>query len=146
MSLIPFLHRVAAGGNLSVEEAYEAMTVLLEGRASEAQISGLLVALRMKGETAAELAGFARAMREKVIRVDAGPDVVDTAGTGGDGSSTFNISTVAAVVMAGAGARVAKHGNRSLSSQTGSADVVEALGVRVAMTPEEAARAIREIG
>ena len=122
------------------------MTVLLEGRATEAQIAGFLVALKIKGETAAELAGFARAMREKMIVVDAGPDVVDTAGTGGDGSGTFNISTVAAIVMAGAGARVAKHGNRSLASASGSADVLEALGVRIAMTPEEAARAVREVG
>ena len=100
----------------------------------------------MKGETAAELAGFARAMRERAIFVDAGTDVIDTCGTGGDGCGTFNISTVAAMVMAGAGARVAKHGNRSISSQTGSADVMEALGVRFAMTPEDAARAVREIG
>jgi anthranilate phosphoribosyltransferase len=100
----------------------------------------------MKGETAAELAGFARAMRERMIFVDAHPDVVDTCGTGGDSSGTFNISTVAALVMAGAGARVAKHGNRSLSSRTGSADVLEALGVRISMTAEESARSVREIG
>jgi anthranilate phosphoribosyltransferase len=100
----------------------------------------------MKGETAAELAGFARAMRERVIFVDAGEDLIDTAGTGGDAAGTFNISTVAALVMAGAGARVAKHGNRALSSQSGSADVLEALGVRIAITAEEAARAVRDIG
>src|SRR5713101_6398396 len=146
MSLLPFLHRVAAGEDLSAEEAHAAMSVLLEGGASEAHIAGFLVALKMKGETGAELAGFARAMRERVIFVDAGDDVIDTAGTGGDGSGTFNISTVAALVMAGAGARVAKHGNRSLSGASGSADLLEALGVRIAMTPEDAARAVREIG
>jgi len=121
--------------------------VLLEGEAGEAEIAGFLVALKMKGETATELAGFARAMRDRMIVVDAGPDVIDTCGTGGDGSGTFNISTAAAIVMAGAGAHVAKHGNRSISSASGSADVLEALGVRITdVTPEEAARSIREIG
>jgi anthranilate phosphoribosyltransferase len=147
MSLLPYLHRVAAGSGLSAEEAHQAMSVLFEGQASEAEIAGFLVALKMKGETAAEIAGFARAMRDRMIVVDAGPDVIDTCGTGGDGSGTFNISTAAAIVMAGAGAHVAKHGNRSISSNSGSADVLEALGVRVAdLTPEEAARSIREIG
>jgi anthranilate phosphoribosyltransferase len=148
MSLLPYLHRVAAGSDLSAEEALQAMGVLLEGQAGEAEIAGFLVALKMKGETAAELAGFARAMRDRMIVVDAGRfNVIDTCGTGGDGLGTFNISTGAALVMAGAGAHVAKHGNRSISSSTGSADVLEALGVRVAnVTPEESARAIREIG
>jgi len=127
------------------------MSALLDGSAPEAQIAGFLVALRIKGETAAELAGFARAMRERMLVVDAGPDVIDTAGTGGDNAGTFNISTVAALVMAGAGARVAKHGNRSISSAAGSADVLEALGVRIAPSGEassaaEAASAVREIG
>lgn len=122
------------------------MSSLLAGRASDSVIAAFLVALKMKGETAAELAGFARAMRERMIVVDAGADVIDTCGTGGDSSGTFNISTAAALVAAGAGARVAKHGNRSLSSSSGSADVLEALGVRISMTPEEAARAVREIG
>ena len=146
MPLTPFLHRVASGADLSSEEAYRAMSALLEGTSSDSLIAGFLVALKMKGETAAELAGFARAMRERMIAVEAHPDVVDTCGTGGDGANTFNISTVAALAMAGAGARVAKHGNRSLSSLTGSADVIEALGVRAAMEPEEASRAIGEIG
>lgn len=123
------------------------MSVLLAGQAGEAEIAGFLVALKMKGETAAELAGFARAMRDRMIVVDAGTDVIDTCGTGGDGSGTFNISTVVAIVMAGAGARVAKHGNRSISSASGSADVLEALGVRVTdVTPDESAQSIREIG
>ncbi len=146
MALLPFLHRVAERADLRTEEAREAMTVLLEGRASPVEIAGFLVALRMKGETAAELAGFARAMREHMVRVDAGGDVVDNCGTGGDASGTFNVSTVAALVMAGAGAHVAKHGNRSISSATGGADVLEALGVRVTASPEEAAHAIRDIG
>ncbi len=123
------------------------MSVLLEGGASDAVIAGLLIALKMKGETAAELAGFARAMRERSIQVDAGENLIDTCGTGGDGAGTFNISTVAALVMAGAGARVAKHGNRSISSvAAGSAEVMETLGVRFAMTPQESARAVHEIG
>jgi anthranilate phosphoribosyltransferase len=122
------------------------MTVLLEGLASPAQIAAFLVALRMKGETAAELAGLARGMREHMIPVDAGVDVVDNCGTGGDASGTFNVSTVAAFVLAGAGAHVAKHGNRSISSATGGADVLEALGVQVTATPMEAARLIREVG
>jgi anthranilate phosphoribosyltransferase len=150
MSLLPFLHHIAAGPNLgadlSAEEAYRAMCALLEGASSEPVVAAFLVALKMKGETAAELAGFARAMRERMIVVDAGADVVDSSGTGGDASGTFNISTAAALVMAGAGARVAKHGNRSFSGSSGSADVLEALGVRIAMTAEEAAWAVREIG
>jgi len=146
MPLVPYLHRAAAGSSLTAEEAYQAMCALLDGSAPESQIAGFLVALRIKGETASELAGFARALRERMLVVDAGPDVIDTAGTGGDSAGTFNISTVAALVMAGAGARVAKHGNRSISSASGSADLLEALGVRISMTPEEAARAVREIG
>jgi anthranilate phosphoribosyltransferase len=122
------------------------MNALLEGEATAAQIAGFAVAIKMKGETAAEVTGFARALREHMIVVEAGEGLIDTCGTGGDLAGTFNISTVAALVMAGAGARVAKHGGRSASSQTGSADVLEALGVRISMTPEEAAGAIREIG
>jgi anthranilate phosphoribosyltransferase len=147
VSLSSFLQTVAAGENLSAEDAHRAMSVILEGGASETALAGFLMALRMKGETAGELAGFARAMREHAVRVDAGDDLIDTCGTGGDGAGTFNISTVAAIVMAGAGARVAKHGNRSITSKTGgSAEMVEALGVRFAMTAEEAACAVREVG
>jgi anthranilate phosphoribosyltransferase len=119
---------------------------MLDGEVGAPLIAAFLVALKMKGETAHELAGFARAMRERATFVDAGPDVIDTCGTGGDGSGTFNISTGAALVMAAAGAHVSKHGNRSVSSQTGSADVLEALGVRIQMPIEEAARSIREVG
>jgi anthranilate phosphoribosyltransferase len=149
-SFLSYLHRVVAGEHLSAEDAQAAMNALLSGDATAAQIAGFAIAIKMKGETAAELTGFARALREHMIVVDAGDDLkselVDTCGTGGDHSGTFNISTVAAFVMAGAGARVAKHGGRSASSQTGSADVLEALGVRISMTPKEAASAIREIG
>jgi len=122
------------------------MTSLLEGGSHEAVVGAFLVGLGVKGETAAELAGFARAMREHMVVVDAGPNVIDIVGTGGDGAGTFNISTVAAIVLAGAGAQVAKHGNRAISGKVGSADVLEALGVRIAMTAEEAAGAVREIG
>ena len=122
------------------------MTAMLSGQASEIQIAAFLVALKMKGETAAELAGFARAMREHMIVVDTGLDVIDSSGTGGDGSGTFNISTATALVLAGAGAKVAKHGNRSLATSSGSADVLEALGVRIALTPDEARSAIQQIG
>jgi len=148
--LLRYLHRVAARENLSAEEAREAMLVVLSGDATTAQIAAFLAALRTKGETSEELLGFARAMREKVARIDAAVDsepLLDTCGTGGaDGPSTFNISTITAFVVAGAGVRVAKHGNRSLSSQCGSADVLEVLGINLAIEPAEAGRAIREIG
>jgi anthranilate phosphoribosyltransferase len=122
------------------------MSVLLKGEANSEEIKNFLLVLKSKGETAAELAGFAKGMRARMIRVDAGHDVVDNCGTGGDGAGTFNISTTAAFVMAGAGAHVAKHGNRAISSATGSADVLEALGVRVTASPDEAARLIRDVG
>jgi anthranilate phosphoribosyltransferase len=146
MSLVPYLHRVSAGADLTSAEAHEAMTLLLEGGMHDAAVGAFLVALRVKGETAPELAGFARAMREHMVTVDVGPDVIDIVGTGGDDAGTFNISTVASLVLAGAGARVAKHGNRAISGKAGSADVLDAMGVRIAMTPEEAAGAVREIG
>jgi len=149
MSLVPYLHRVANRENLSPEDAAQAMSAILEGDATTAQIAAFLVALRMKGETSDELLGFARAMRAKAHPVDValpGETLLDTCGTGGDGGGTFNISTVAAFVVAGAGIRVAKHGNRSLSSQCGSADVLEELGVDIAMTRQRAAQAIREVG
>ena len=146
MSLVPYLHRVAAGADVSSAEDFDAMTLLLEGGLLDAEFGAFLVSIRVKGETACELAGFARAMRRHMVSVDAGPDVIDIVGTGGDDAGTFNISTVAALVLAGAGARVAKHGNRAISGKVGSADVLEALGVRIAMAPEEAAGAVREIG
>jgi anthranilate phosphoribosyltransferase len=147
--LLPYLHLVAARENLTAEDARLAMLAILNGDASTAQIAAFLVALRMKGETPAELLGFARAMREKSERVEINAGVeplLDTCGTGGDGGSTFNISTIAAFVVAGAGVRVAKHGNRSLSSLCGSADLLEELGVNIACSTQEIARAIREVG
>jgi anthranilate phosphoribosyltransferase len=149
MALLPFLHRVAERSDLSSQEAEQAMSIILSGGASVTQIGAFLVAMRMKGETADEILGFARAMRERALRVDAGLNgatLLDTCGTGGDGQSTFNISTIAAFVVAGAGVRVAKHGNRSISSRCGSADLLEALGVRILSDPAEMARAIRETG
>ena len=146
---LDYLHRTIASESLSVADARAAMLAILAGDATTAQIAAFLVALRMKGETAEELTGFAMAMRERSHRVDVAPNgepLLDTCGTGGDGAATFNISTVAAFVIAGAGVRVAKHGNRSISSLCGSADVLQALGVNVAATPEAAARAIGEIG
>ena len=149
MSLVGFLHRVVGREHLTAGEAEQAMSVILSGGASVAQIASFLVALRMKGETAEELLGFARAMRRMASSVPLaleGEVLLDTCGTGGDGLSTFNVSTISAFVVAGAGVRVAKHGNRSISSQCGSADVLERLGVKIAQQPEQTARAIREIG
>src|SRR5579862_1314058 len=149
MSLLPYLHLVAERRNLSSDEAQQAMQSILTGEATHVQIAGFLVALRMKGETVEELVGFARAMRQMAEPIDLGlkgEPLLDTCGTGGDGLSTFNISTVVAFVVAAAGVRVAKHGNRSISSQCGSADLLETMGIRVPMSPEQCARAIREIG
>src|ERR1700690_275602 len=149
MSLIPYLHRAVGREDLDAAAAEDAMEVILSGHASTPQIAAFLVALRMKGETADELIGFARAMRAHASKVPAdlaGGPLLDTCGTGGDARGTFNISTIAAFVVAGAGVRVAKHGNRSISSRCGSADVLERLGVRVAVEADQAARAIREVG
>ncbi len=147
--LLPYLHRVAAREDLNAGDARDAMLAILSGEATVPQVAAFLVALRMKGETAAELTGFARAMREKSYSVDValnGEPLLDTCGTGGDGACTFNISTIAAFVTAGAGVRVAKHGNRSISSHCGSADLLEALGVRILPGPGLVAETIRKIG
>ena len=145
--LSPYLDRVAARESLSADHARLAMLAILSGEITTPQISAFLMALRTKGETADELLGFARAMREKAARVDAGPEpLLDTCGTGGDGGSTFNISTIAAFVVAGAGARVAKHGNRSFTSACGSADFLEALGVNISISADQVGQSIREVG
>lgn len=135
------------GRDLSREQARAVMEEVMRGEASPAQIGGFLVALRLKGETADEIAGCAEAMRTHVLAVHPKrDDLVDTAGTGGDGARTFNISTAAALVAAAAGAGVAKHGNRAVSSASGSADVLEALGFRLELAPERIERSIDELG
>ncbi|HYX89069.1 MAG TPA: anthranilate phosphoribosyltransferase [Gaiellaceae bacterium] len=139
--------RLLDGHGLSREEARAVMNEVMDGEATPAQIGGLLVALRLKGETADEIAGCAEAMREHVLPVrPARDDLVDTAGTGGDGARTINISTAAALVAAAAGAGVAKHGNRAVSSACGSADVLEALGFRLELPPARIERSIDELG
>jgi anthranilate phosphoribosyltransferase len=139
--------RVLDGHDLTRAQAREAMREIMSGDATQAQIAGFLVALRAKGETAEEIAGCAEAMREHALPVHPQrEDLVDTAGTGGDGRHTLNISTAAALVAAAAGAGVAKHGNRAASSQTGSADVLEALGFDLELPPERIAQSIDELG
>jgi anthranilate phosphoribosyltransferase len=138
------LAAVVEGKTLSMDEARAAMGSVMDGEATQAQLAALLVALRMRGETVEELTGFAKAMRERVLRVEAPEGAVDTCGTGGDGSHTFNISTAAALVVAAAGVPVAKHGNRAMTSACGSADVLEALGVATDLNPVEAGQALRD--
>lgn len=158
MTIIDAIRRVIEGRHLTREEAESVMASIMEGEATDAQIASFLTALRMKCETVEELIGFARVIRAKaspvrpraaVTAAFSGTDremLVDTCGTGGDAAGTFNISTATAFVVAGAGVRVAKHGNRSVSSLCGSADVVEALGIRIDLTPAEVARCIDETG
>ncbi|MBI3858427.1 MAG: anthranilate phosphoribosyltransferase [Planctomycetes bacterium] len=141
------LARLVAGAALSADEADAATGEIMDGAATPAQIAAFLTALKMKGETADEIAGCARAMRRRAVKVDAGPGVVlDTCGTGGDGLGTFNISTVAAIVAAACGARVAKHGNRAASSKCGSSDLLEALGVKIENPKEKIEKILREVG
>ncbi|MBF6600459.1 MAG: anthranilate phosphoribosyltransferase [Dehalococcoidia bacterium] len=132
--------------DLSEEHAAACMTEMADGTATPAQIGAFLSALRLKGETADELAGMLRVMRERALPVPVAGPLLDTCGTGGDGSGSFNVSTCAAFIAAGAGARVAKHGNRAMSSQCGSADVLEALGARIDLSPESVARCIERSG
>jgi len=138
---------VNQGRSLSEEEAAAVMEEIMSGEATPAQLAAFLVALRLKGETMEEIAGMARVMRAKALRVPfEGASLLDTCGTGGDGMGTFNVSTAAAFVAAGAGAIVAKHGNRAMTSQCGSADVLEALGARIDLPPEGVAHCLREVG
>jgi anthranilate phosphoribosyltransferase len=141
------LGRLLDGQDLSRDDAREVMGSIMQGEATSAQIAGFLIALRVKGETADEIAGCAEAMRAHALPVrPQRDDLVDTAGTGGDGAKTINISTAAALVAAAAGAGVAKHGNRAVSSASGSADVLEALGFNLELPPERVARSIDQLG
>ncbi len=135
-----------AGASLTMDDAIEVMREVMEGEATPAQLGAYLTALALKGETPEEIAGFATVMREKSLRVDPGGPAIDTCGTGGDRKGTFNISTAAAFVVAGAGLTVAKHGNRAASGDCGSADVLEALGVQIELPPDAVERCLREIG
>lgn len=141
-----YIEKLIAGQDLSASEMEQAFESIMSGQVPDVQIGAFLVALRAKGEKPDEIAAAARIMRAKALKVEMGCDAVDTCGTGGDGASTFNISTAAAFVLAGAGYKVAKHGNRSVSSSSGSADCLEALGVPINLGPEEAASAIRDKG
>lgn len=141
------LAKLADRADLSEKEAEEVMGEIMEGAATPAQIAAYLMGLRQKGETVDEIAGSARAMRARATKIRVGsPIVVDTCGTGGDGAHTFNISTTAAFVAAGAGLTVAKHGNRSISSKSGSADVLSALGVKIDLSPDRVADCVNEVG
>ncbi len=149
MLIKPFIAKAINRSDLSAVEAEEAMNIIMTGQATPAQIGAYLVALRMKGETIAEITGSVRAMRANAVRVELAPSdqpVYDIVGTGGDGAHTFNISTAAAFVLAGTGRRVAKHGNRAASSQCGSADVLDALGINLDLSPQQVGQAIDEIG
>jgi anthranilate phosphoribosyltransferase len=145
-ALKPLLAKVSDGRSLSHEEAVAAFQILMSGEATPSQIGAFLMALRVRGETVEELSGAVTVMREKMLRVEAPADAIDIVGTGGDSSGSFNISTCAAIVAAGAGLKVAKHGNRALSSRSGSADVLVALGVKLDTSPEKISECIREAG
>ncbi|HKF85318.1 MAG TPA: anthranilate phosphoribosyltransferase [Candidatus Limnocylindrales bacterium] len=140
------LAAIVEGRTLSIDEARLAMGEVMDGDATPSQLAALLMGLRMRGETVDELAGFASAMRERVTRVEAPEGAIDVVGTGGDGSGTFNISTTSALVVAAAGVPVAKHGNRAITSQAGSADVLDALGVRIDHDAASASRSLAEHG
>ncbi len=147
MNIQTAIGKVIARENLSQDEMRDVMQQIMTGQATPAQIGGFLIGLRMKGETVDEISAAAGVMRELSTKVAVnGPYLVDTCGTGGDGANLFNVSTAGAFVVAAAGAKVAKHGNRSVSSSTGSADVLEAAGVNLNLTPEQVARCIDEIG
>ena len=140
------LEQLLSGEGLSRVDAHDAMAQIMAGETSESQIAAFLVALRAKGETADEMTGFVDAMAEAAVMVDVGEPVADCVGTGGDRLATFNISTTAALIAAGAGVKIAKHGNRAASSQAGSADLLEALGIDLEMPPDRTAEMIRRVG
>ena len=132
--------KVATGATLSVEEMQSALEIMMSGVATHAQMGAFLMALRVRGETVEEITGAAKLMREKMLKVKAPDGAVDIVGTGGDGHGTFNVSTCASIVAAGAGLKIAKHGNRSVSSISGASDVLTALGVKVDLPPEAVSR------
>src|SRR3954451_20916234 len=138
--------KVATGATLSREESAAAFDSMMSGEATPSQMGGLLMALRVRGETVDEITGAVSAMRAKMLRVDAPADAIDVVGTGGDGSGSVNVSTCAAFIVAGAGVPVAKHGNRNLSSHSGAADVLSALGVRIDIKPDHIGRCVNEAG
>ena len=140
--LKPLIAKAAGGEPLTRDEARMAFDVLMSGEATPSQIGGFLMALRVRGETVDEITGAVEIMREKMTPVNAPPDAIDIVGTGGDASGSFNISTCAAFVTAGTGLKIAKHGNRALSSKSGSADVLTALGVKIDLAPEQISRCI----
>ena len=152
MSIKEAIAKVVAGTDLAEDEMYSVMADIMSGETTSAQISSFLTGLRIKGETVAEITAAVRVMREKAVFIDSGVDIekggvlLDTCGTGGDGSGTFNVSTTSAFVAAGCGVVVAKHGNRSVSSSCGSADVLEAAGVNLGLTPDQVGQCVREVG
>ena len=144
--LKPFIAKVANRQPLSREEARAAFDILMSGEATPSQIGGFLMALRVRGETVPEIVGAVETMRDKMLKVEAPEHAIDIVGTGGDGTGTYNISTLAALIVAGAGVPVAKHGNRALSSKSGAADALSALGVNLEIGPDKIARCIGEAG
>src|SRR5919204_2696240 len=138
--------KVASGAALTLEESAQAFDRMMSGEATPSQMGGLLMALRVRGETVDEITGAVRTMRSKMLKVDAPADAIDVVGTGGDASGSFNISTCAAFIVAGGGVPVAKHGNRALSSRSGAADVLAALGVKIDLAPADISRCISEAG
>jgi anthranilate phosphoribosyltransferase len=144
--LKPYIGKAAQGETLSFEEARQAFDIIMSGAATPSQIGGFLMALRVRGETVDEISGAVATMRAKMLRVDAPADAVDIVGTGGDQSGSYNVSTCAAFIVAGAGVPVAKHGNRALSSKSGAADTLAALGINVELTPDHIGRCVREAG
>ena len=144
--IVDLIDKLVQKENLTFDESKSAMTLIMEGEATPSQFGSLITALRMKGETVDEVSGMASVMRSMSLHVQAEDDLIDTCGTGGDGFGTFNISTAAAFVAAGAGQKIAKHGNRAMSSKSGSADVLEALGVNIQLSPEQISNCIEETG
>ena len=146
MNFSSLLEQIIKGDSLEETQAYNIMCQILSGELSPEKISALLTSLRCKGETYDEVIGFVKAMRQFAIKIETSKKVVDTCGTGGDGAHTFNISTTAAFIASGAGVPIAKHHNRSVSSRCGSADVLEALGVNISLSPEKVKKSVEEIG